>query len=312
MEIGTILTFVGLGVVGLIGIIALFSTFFVVQQNTLAAVERFGKFKRVAGAGLNIKIPFIDSASRRLTLRIQQLDVPVETITKDKVTVKVVTSIQYMVLEARAQDAFYKLQDPHAQITAYVFDQVRAVVPDIDLDEVFTNKDKIAIAVKDELADSMDDFGYMVVKALVTDIDPEPKVKAAMNEINEAKRNRVAAEERGEADKILQVKKAEAEAESKKLQGKGIADQRMAIVEGLQQSVTEFQKAVEGSTANDVMQLVLMTQYFDAMKDMAATGQVKVVFMPSSPGGLSDISDQIRNAIMTGGEVTSADSPAAE
>jgi len=198
-------------------------------------------------------------------------------------------------------DAYYKLNDPQKQITAFVFDVVRAKVPKIKLDDVFENKDEIADAVRDELSQVMSDYGYGIVKALVTDIDPDAKVKAAMNEINEAQRLRVAATERGEAERILLVKAAEAEAQGKALQGEGIANQRKAIVEGLRESVTEFQEGVPGSTAQDVMNLVLMTQYFDTLKDIGASSATNTILMPHSPGGMTDLSDQLTKAMLVAG-----------
>jgi regulator of protease activity HflC (stomatin/prohibitin superfamily) len=215
--------------------------FFVVQQQTAAIVQSFGKYNRVAGPGLHFRIPFVEKVAGTVNLRVQQLDVEVETKTQDNVFVRVVVSVQYFVPPDKVYDAFYRLDDPVNQIRAFVFDVVRARVPQIRLDDVFEKKDEIATAVREELSQVMDDFGYGIVKALVTDIDPDAKVKAAMNEINAAQRMRVAATERGEADKILQVKAAEAEAESKALSGRGIADQRRAIIEGLRESVDEFQ-----------------------------------------------------------------------
>ena len=303
MELGSLIIF---GVAGLFGlvilVIILFGTFFTVKQQSLAAIERFGKFNRIARAGLGVKIPLIESSSNRLSLRIQELNVPVETITKDKVSVKIQVTIQYQVLEARAEQAFYRLSNPEGQIKSYVFDQVRAEVPAIELDDVFTNKEEIAGSVKQELAGSMDDFGYQIINVQVTDVDPDPGVKASMNEINAARRERVAAEERGEAEKILKVKAAEAEAESKALQGKGIADQRKAIVDGLRESVSEFQDAVPGATAADVMNLVMMTQHFDTMQAIGADARTKAIFVPYSPGAVADLKDQLTNAIIQGGE----------
>src|SRR5262249_269940 len=194
---------------------------------------------------------------------------------------------------------FYKLADPATQITAFVFDVVRARVPQNKLDDVFERKDEIAIAVKGELTQVMDDFGYGIVKALVTDIDPDHKVKEAMNEINAAQRLRVAANEKGEAERILKVKAAQAEAESKALQGKGIADQRKAIVDGLRESVDEFQRSVPGTSAQDVMNLVLMTQYFDTLKEIGATSVSNTILIPHSPGSLTDLTSQMRTAMMT-------------
>jgi regulator of protease activity HflC (stomatin/prohibitin superfamily) len=284
-------------------------TFFVVRQQTAAVVQRFGKFTRVAKPGLNLKVPLIDWVAGRVNLRVQQLDVCVETKTEDNVFVKVVVSVQYFVLPEKVFDAFYKLNEPEQQIMAFVFDVVRARVPRIKLDDVFEKKDEIADAVKSELAQVMDDFGYGIVKALVTDIDPDDKVKKSMNEINAAQRMRVAAAEKGEADRILRVKAAEAEAQSKALQGKGIADQRKAIVDGLRESVDGFQKSVPGTSAQDVMNLVLMTQYFDTLKDLGASSPTNTILIPHSPGHLGELSEQLRNAIITAGQVPSAPKP---
>jgi len=278
--------------------------FFIVKQQTSAIVERLGKFRRVASAGLNFKIPIVDRVAGRLSLRIQQLDVRVETKTNDNVFVFVVVSVQYYVLPSKVVDAFYRLQNPQAQITSFVFDTVRARVPNIILDDLFEKKDDIAQAVKNELDAVMDDFGYGIVKALVTDIDPDAKVKASMNEINAAQRLREAAIQQAEADKIRVVKAAEGEAESKALQGQGIANQRKAIIEGLKQSVENFSSNVDGAKTQDVMNLVLMTQYFDTLKDIGLTGKSNTILIPHSPGGMGDISEQMRNAIITANEAT--------
>ncbi len=287
-----------------LGLIFFFSTLFTVKQQTSDIIERFGKFARVANPGLNIKIPFIERIAGRVNLRVQQLDVKVETKTMDNVFVHVIVSVQYFVIPNRVADAYYKLTNHQQQITSYVFDSVRARVPKIKLDDVFEKKDEIADAVKAELDSVMADFGYGILKALVTDINPDEKVKEAMNEINAAQRNRVAAAERGEADRILRVKAAEAEAQSKALQGKGIADQRRAIVEGLRESVDDFQKSVKGTTAQDIMSLVLMTQYFDTLKEISLTSKTNTILLPHSPGAMQDIAGQIRNAIITGEEAT--------
>lgn len=277
---------------------------FTVKQQTAALVERFGKFRKVSSAGLNFKIPIIDRIAGRLSLRVQQLDVRVETKTKDNVFVFVVVSVQYYVLPEKVVDAFYRLQNPQQQITSFVFDTVRARVPTINLDELFQMKDEIASAVKTELDQVMDDFGYGIIKALVTDIDPDTKVKQSMNEINAAQRLRVAAVEQAEADKIRVVKAAEGEAESKALQGQGIANQRKAIIDGLRTSVESFSKSVEGTSAQDVMSLVMMTQYFDTLKDIGLTGNSNTILIPHSPSGMNDLSDQMRNAMITAQEVS--------
>jgi len=266
-------------------------------------IERFGKFKKASPAGLNFKVPFIDRIAGRLSLRIQQLDVRVETKTRDNVFVFVVVSVQYYVLPVKAVDAFYRLQDPQGQITSFVFDTVRARVPTVNLDALFQVKDEIASAVKTELDQVMDDFGYGIVKALVTDIDPDAKVKQSMNEINAAQRLRVAAVEQAEADKIRVVKAAEGEAESKALQGMGIANQRKAIIEGLKESVASFSSSISDVDAKEVMNLVMMTQYFDTIKDIGLSGKSNTILIPHSPAGMGDLSDQMRNAMITAAEV---------
>ena len=289
--------------IGVFVVIILLMGLFTVKQQTAVVVQRFGKFLCVANPGLNFKIPFVDTIAGRINLRVQQLDVRVETKTRDNVFVHVVVAVQYYVLPEKVYDAFYKLADENTQITAFVFDVVRARVPTIDLDDVFEKKDDIANAVKAELTEMMDDFGYGIVKTLVTDIDPDSKVKEAMNEINAAQRLRVAATEKGEAERILRVKSAEAEAQSKALQGRGIADQRKAIVEGLRDSVDEFQRSIAGATAHDVMNLVLMTQYFDTLKEIGQASKTNTILIPHSPGHLGDIAAQMRTAMMTANEV---------
>ena len=276
--------------------------FFIVQQQTVSVVQRLGKFDRLAEAGLHVRVPFIEKVAGTVNLRVQQLDVEVETKTRDNVFVRVIVSVQYYVLADKVYDAFYKLDDPVNQIKAFVFDVVRARVPKIKLDDVFEKKDEIAGAVKAELSQVMDDFGYGIVKTLVTDIDPDAKVKEAMNEINAAQRMRAAATEKGEAEKIMQVKAAEADAEAKALSGKGVADQRQAIVEGLRESVDEFQRTVPGTSAQDVMNLILMTQYFDMLKDIGQSSKANTILLPHSPGHVGDISSQLRDAIITGNE----------
>lgn len=285
-------------ILAIIVVAFLWSGFFIVEQQTSAVVERFGRFVRYSSPGLNLKIPFIEQVGGRLSMRVRQLDVPVETKTEDNVFVKVAVSVQFHVLDDKIFAAFYKLDNPERQITSFVFDVVRARVPKMKLDDVFEKKDEVADAVKAELSDIMEQFGYGIVKALVTDIDPDSKVKAAMNEINEAQRLRVAANERGEAEKILKVKQAEAEARSNALQGEGIANQRKAIIEGLKTSIDEFQKAVSGTGPHEVMNLVLLTQYFDTLKSMGSGEHTSTIFVPHSPSGLSDFSDQMRSAIM--------------
>jgi regulator of protease activity HflC (stomatin/prohibitin superfamily) len=284
-------------IVVLVALLAL--SLFTVQQQTAAVVERFGKYLRTCNSGLHIKIPLIDVVQPALSLRILQLNVAVETKTQDNVFVKVVTSVQYHVLAEKFYDAYYRLDNPEQQITSFVFDVVRARVPQMILDDVFEKKEEIAEAVKTELTEIMSTMGYGIVKALVTDIDPDAKVKAAMNEINEAQRLQVAAKARGEADKIVTVKKAEAEAESAALQGQGMARQRQAIIDGLRTSVADFQKAVSGTNSQDVMTMVLMTQYFDTLKAMGDSGKSNTVMLPHSPGAVGSMMDQLREGLIS-------------
>ena len=290
-------------IVAVVVLILIGTGLFTVKQQTIAIVERFGRFKKASRAGLNFKIPLIDQIAGRVNLRVQQLDVQVETKTKDNVFVFVIVSVQYFVPAEKAVDAFYKLQNPQEQITAYVFDTVRARVPAVNLDQLFEMKDDIATAVKAELDTVMDDFGYAIVKALVTDINPDEKVKVSMNEINAAQRLREAAIQQAEADKIRVVKAAEGEAESKALQGQGIANQRKAIIEGLKESVENFSSAVNGVNSQDVMNLVMMTQYFDTIKELGLSGKNSTILIPHGPGGMTDMSDQIRNAMITAEQV---------
>jgi len=288
----------GAGVLGFAALTVFAAAFFTVEQRTVAIIQRLGKFVREAGPGIRLKIPFIDRVVGRVNLRVQQLDVEIETKTEDNVFVRMVVAVQYYALPEKVYDAFYKLDNTNRQITSFVFDVVRAQVPKIKLDDVFEKKDDIANIVKSELAQVMEGFGYGILKALVTDIDPDAKVKESMNEINAAQRMRVAATERGEADRILKVKAAEGDAQSKALQGRGIADQRQAIVAGLRDSVDEFRKSVPGTTAKDVMNLVLMTQYFDMLKEIGASSRTNAILIPHSPGNLSTLTEQMRNAMM--------------
>lgn len=284
-------------------IISAFLVFFTVNQQHAAIIERFGKFSRIATAGLHCKIPFIERLQGIINLRLTQLDVEVETKTKDDVFVKIIASIQYRVLSTKVYEAFYTLDDPEEQIRAFVFDVVRSKVPKIKLDDVFSKKDEIADSVREELHDVMQEFGYDIVKTLVTDIHPDAKVKAAMNEINEAQRLRLAAMERGEAEKILRVKQAEAEAESKALQGQGMANQRKAIIEGLEHSLSEFKDKIPETSTHDVMTLILMAQYFDTLKEMGMHGKMNTILIPHSPASIHDMRDQIREAIITANQV---------
>lgn len=288
----------------LFSVLIVLSGFFTVRQQTVTVIERLGKFHRIARSGLNFRLPMIDVIRGSISLRIQQLDVTVETKTKDNVFVKSLVSVQYRVREDKIYDAFYKLTDHQGQIRSFVFDVVRAEVPKMLLDDVFEKKDDIANAVKRELTDTMQEFGYEIVKALITDIDPDIKVKSAMNEINEQQRLRMAALEKGESEKIIKVKQAEAEAESMRLQGEGTANQRKAIIEGLRESISAFQESIPGTTPVDVMSMVLMTQYFDTLRDIGAKNNSTSILLPHSPTSMQDVAARMREGIIAGDLVT--------
>jgi len=288
--------------VGILGIILLFvilSSFFTVSTAEVAVVTRFGKFLRAAEPGLNWKMPLVDQLAGVVSLRVNQINLTMETKTKDNVFVTIPISVQNRVRPEKVFDAFYKLANPTQQIQSYVEQVILGHVPGMTLDEVFASQSSIALAVKQELDADMAAFGYEIVNVLVTDIVPDAKVKSAMNDINAAQREQVAANARGEAEKILVVKKAEAEAESKALQGQGIANQRKAIIEGLQTSVEQFQKAVEDATAKEVMQLVLVTQYFDTLKSIGESDKTNTLFLSHSPGAVREVSDQILESMLT-------------
>jgi regulator of protease activity HflC (stomatin/prohibitin superfamily) len=285
-------------IIGFIALITILGSFFTVSTSQVAVITRFGKFLRVAEAGLNWKTPYIDRVAGLVSLRVNQIALTMETKTKDNVFVTIPISVQNRVRPERVYDAFYKLSDPVAQIKSYVEQVILGHVPSMTLDEVFASQSSIAAAVKQELDSDMAAFGYEIVNVLVTDIIPDQKVKSAMNDINAAQREQVAATARGEADKILVVKKAEAEAESKALQGQGIANQRKAIVEGLQTSIEQFQKAVDGTTPRDVMQLVLVTQYFDTLKAIGENDKTNTLFVAHSPAAVKEVSDQILDSML--------------
>lgn len=292
-------------IVVLIGLGTLLGSFFTINTAERGIVERFNKFSRVAGPGLSLKIPFIE-AVHKVDMRVQELPFKIETKTKDNVFVVIPVSVQYQVLAEKVSDAYYKLTDPQRQIESYVYNVILGHVPKLALDEAYLEKDQIAKAVKDELDATMENFGFTIVRALVTDIVPDARVKAAMNEINAARREQEAALAKGEADKTIAVKKAEAEAESKRLQGEGIAAQRKAIIAGLKESVEDFQKVIEGATAQDVMTLVLLTQYLDTLKEIGAASNTNTLMLSHAPGAIQNLRDQISEAISVGDLVGSA------
>ena len=285
-------------ILGILLLGMILGSFFTVSTAQVAVITRFGKFLRVAEAGLNWKRPFFDSVAAIVSLRVNQITLTVETKTRDNVFVTIPISVQNRVRPEKVYDAYYKLADPQAQIKSYVEQVILGHVPGMTLDEVFASQSSIAAAVKHELDTDMTGFGYEIVNVLVTDIVPDEKVKSAMNDINAAQREQVAATARGEAEKILVVKKAEAEAESKALQGQGIANQRRAIIEGLQLSIEQFQKVVEGASAKEVMQLVMVTQYFDTLKSIGENGRTNTLFLSHSPGAVKEVGEQILESML--------------
>ncbi len=276
-------------------LILFFTGLFTVRQQTAYIIERFGKYQSIRQAGLHFKIPFLDRISGKVNLKIQQLDVLVETKTKDNVFVKLKVSVQFLVLKDKIYEAFYKLENPHDQITSYVFDTIRAEVPKMKLDDVFERKDDIAIAIRRELEEAMHDYGYGIIKALVTDIDPDIAVKNAMNRINAAEREKLAAEYEGESERIRIVAKAQAEAESKRLQGQGIADQRREIAKGLEESVEVLNKA--GINSQEASALIIITQHYDTLHSMSENSKTNLILLPNSPTAGTDLMQQMLTAL---------------
>jgi len=268
-------------------LLLLFGVFFIINQQTAGVIERFGKFHSIRQSGLQLKIPVIDRIAGKLSLKIQQLDVIIETKTKDDVFVKLKVSVQYKVIKEKVYEAFYKLDFPHEQITSYVFDVVRAEVPKMILDDVFLKKDDIAIAVKSELNVAMMEYGYDIIKTLVTDIDPDAQVKEAMNRINASEREKVAAQFEGDAARILIVEKAKAEAESKRLQGQGIADQRREIARGLEESVSVLNKVDINS--QEASALIVVTQHYDTLQSIGQETNSNLILLPNSPQAGSEM-----------------------
>lgn len=282
-------------------ILILFLGLFMVKQQTSYIIERFGKFSSIRFAGLQFKIPFIDRIAARLSLRIQQLDVVVETKTNDDVFVQLKISVQYQILRDKVYDAYYKLQNPHEQLTAYIFDLVRAEIPKMILDDVFEKKDDIAFAVKRDLKEAMLEYGYDIIKALVTDIDPDASVKEAMNRINAAEREKVAAQHEGDAQRILIVERAKAEAESKRLQGKGIADQRREIAKGLEESVDTLNKA--GINPQEASALIVITQHYDTLQSIGADSSSNLILLPNNPTAASNMLNDMTASLLAANKI---------
>lgn len=292
-------------VVGVIIALLILKSIIIVKEQSAVIIERFGKFNRIANSGIGVIIPFVDKKAATVNLRVQQLDVEIETKTKDDVFVHLQVSVQYKISRDSVKEAFYSLENSKNQIASYVFDDVRAEVPKLELDDVFAKKEDIAIAVQQNISESMHEYGYVIIKALITDINPDQRVKDAMNRINAAKRDKEAAHEEGEAKKIKIIKEAEAEAESKRLSGEGIARQRLEIVRGFKESVEDFKKSLDTVTHEEIMQFVLMTQYFDTIKDIGANSKNSSILMPHSPGGMKDFQNQIITGTFVGNELKS-------
>lgn len=272
----------------------------IVPEQSAKVIQRLGKYQRIAHSGFSLKVPIIDSVAGTINHRVQQLDVHVETKTSDNVFVNMQASVQYKVIKTKTKEAFYELDDPARQISSFIFDVIRAEVPKIELDDVFAKKDDIAIAVNHSLSNSMDDYGFQIIKTLITDIDPDANVKASMNRINAAKRDKAAALQEAEATKITIVKEAEADAESKRLQGEGVAAQRIAIVKGFKESVEDFQESLNGIDSTEVMQFVLLTQYFDTLNNIGTKEGNNTIMVPHSPGGMKDFQQQIIDGTIIG------------
>lgn len=275
----------------------LFDSVYIVKSQTAALIERLGKYHATAHEGLNFKLPFIDRIVVRRNLKIMQQDIEVETKTKDNVFVRTKVSVQYQIIRDKVHDSYYRLSDPIAQIESYIFDVVRSEIPKLTLDEVFVNKDTVALAVKESLEESMDDFGFMIIKTLITDIDPDEKVKASMNEINAAERLRDAAMSKAEAEKIGIVMQAEAHAESKRLQGMGMANQRREIASGLKNSIEDLKQS--GINNEEVLTILLITQHYDALEAMSKNAHSNTIMVPYSSSAVTGLRDQIQEAILT-------------
>jgi len=286
-----------LGIV--LGVILIALAIFMVRQQTFAVIERWGKFTKVVGPGLHVKVPIMDRVTGRVSIRVQELNVSIKTKTNDNVFVDLLIAVQYFVDgEDKVWDAFYRLTNPQAQMESWIFDNVRAKVPGMTLDSVFENKEEIAKEIEESLSARLSEYGYKLVRALINDIQPDKGVADAMNEINRQQRLRVAAEHEGEAKKIIVIKEAEADARSKELSGEGIAKQRIAIVAGLRESVKDASNAL-GVNAEGIMTLVLMTQYYDMLTDVGKNSRANTIMLPHSPGAVGELREQIIASIET-------------
>ncbi len=291
----TLLILIGCGSVAVLTLAV--ASLFVVRQKTAVIIERLGRFHSIRTAGLNFKIPILDQVVAVQNLKIQQLDVDIETKTKDNVFVNTKVSVQFHTIPERVRESFYSLEDPSVQIESYVFDTVRSEIPKMVLDEVFSNKDSVALSIRESLTEAMHSFGYQIDNSLITDLQPEHSVKEAMNRINATEREMAAADNEAEAHKIRMVKIAEAEAESKKLQGTGLAQQRQEIARGIRESIETIKES--GVNEDEVMTLLLVTQHYDAIQDIAKNSRTNTIMLNYSPSGIGDIATQIREATLS-------------
>nr|WP_105117122.1 SPFH domain-containing protein [Streptococcus suis] len=297
MEAGFLMFLISFLFLVLLVLILVVSGLYVVKQQTVAIVERFGKYQKTSTSGINFKIPFgVDVIAARIQLRMLQSEIVVETKTQDNVFVTMNVATQYRVNENNVTDAYYKLMHPEAQIKSYIEDALRSSVPKLTLDELFEKKDEIALEVQKQVAEEMSTYGYVIVKTLITKVEPDAEVKQSMNEINAAQRKRVAAQELAEADKIKIVTAAEAEAEKDRLHGVGIAQQRKAIVDGLADSIRELKESNISMTEEQIMSILLTNQYLDTLNNFAQGGN-QTIFLPANAGGVEDVRTQILSAL---------------
>jgi regulator of protease activity HflC (stomatin/prohibitin superfamily) len=281
----------------IIGIGLLGNSILIVKQKTAIIIERFGRFHSIRFSGLSFKLPIVDRLAAKQNLKIQQLDVDVETKTRDNVFVNAKVSVQYQIIREKVAESFYKLDNPKIQIESYVFDVVRSEIPKLILDEVFSNKNVVAESIKHALTDSMEGFGYTIRNSLITDLQPESSVKEAMNRINATEREKSAAKNEADAQKIKLVRIAEADAESKRLQGEGLANQRKEIAKGIRESIETIKEC--GVDEEEVMTLLLVTQHYDAIQDVAKNSVTNTVMLNYSPSGITDVATQIREAVLS-------------
>lgn len=274
------------------------SSLYVVKQQSVAIIERFGRYQKISDSGIHMRAPFgIDKIAVRVQLRVLQSEIVVETKTQDNVFVTMNVATQYRVNESNVKDAYYKLMRPESQIKSYIEDALRSSVPKLTLDELFEKKDEIALEVQKQVAEEMSTYGYIIVKTLITKVEPDAEVKQSMNEINAAQRKRVAAQELAEADKIKIVTAAEAEAEKDRLHGVGIAEQRKAIVDGLADSIKELKGANVDLTEEQIMSILLTNQYLDTLNNFADKEGNNTIFLPANPDGVENIRTQILSAL---------------